>query len=149
MRRSPLAVCLVVVALFALAAAHDHHVAKNTKDSKVSSSASEQSAVPWTAPDACRRMPHFLLETLTRNRTLAAFARSRHLSAERASWAIEATADAADASFEHMSAEALAVSGSLLFPLPPRIMNLRCRTHTIRAQVPATLGCFPQNNAAK
>jgi hypothetical protein len=113
MRRSPLAVCLVVVALVALTAAHDHRAASDIK----AASPQSETAVPWTAPDACRRMPHFLLETLTRNLTLAAFARSRHLSAERASWAIEATADAADASFAHMSAEALAVSG-MLCPFP-------------------------------
>ncbi len=110
MRRSLLPVrllCVAVLALAALAAAHD-------APSSVSSSAAseDKEAVPWTAPDACRRMPHFLLATLTRNATLAAFARSRHLSAERARWSIEATAAADDASFAHMEAAARAVSGA-------------------------------------
>jgi hypothetical protein len=115
MRRSLLVACVAVVALAALAAAHDahrqHHAGQGAS-SISSSAASEDKAVPWTAPDACRRMPHFLLETLTRNATLAAFARSRHLSAERARWSIEATAAADDESFAHMEAAARAVSGA-------------------------------------
>ncbi len=117
MRRSLLVACVAIVALAALAAAHDVHHHRAGKDaSSVSSSADSASAadkaVPWTAPDACRRMPHFLLATLTRNATLAAFARSRHLSAERARWSIEATAAADDESFAHMEAAARAVSGT-------------------------------------